>query len=148
VRPAAQRPIAAKQRVYDRLGRVEPDLRLPVVLQASKGVEQQQWLVRGPPAAAGELTDAVKPASRVSRSTGTAAGACFKPNSDMMPKPSNSRRDATTPDCICEITCTPGVGEVAGLLRTGASFGPVGRREKGRLGKGSPSGPPFAGQAR
>jgi hypothetical protein len=31
------------------------------VLQAREGIEEQQCLVRGPPAAAGELTDAVEP---------------------------------------------------------------------------------------
>ncbi len=61
VRPAAPGPVATKQRVHDRFGRVEPDLGLPVMLQAGKGVEEQQGLVRGPPAAAGELADAVEP---------------------------------------------------------------------------------------
>jgi hypothetical protein len=34
---------------------------LPVVLQASQGVEEEQRLVRGTPATAGELTNAVEP---------------------------------------------------------------------------------------
>jgi hypothetical protein len=42
-------------------GRVEPDLGLALVLEACKGVEEQQGLVRGPPAALGELADAVEP---------------------------------------------------------------------------------------
>jgi len=60
VRTAAPGPVAAKERVHDRLGRVEPDLCLPVVLEAGEGVEEQQRLMWGPPAAAGELTDAVE----------------------------------------------------------------------------------------
>lgn len=42
-------------------GRVEPDLGLAVVLETGEGVQEQQGLVRGPPAAAGELADAVEP---------------------------------------------------------------------------------------
>ena len=61
VRPAAPGSVATKQRVHDRLGRVEPDLGLAVVLQAREGVEEAGWFVRGSPAAAGELTDAVEP---------------------------------------------------------------------------------------
>jgi hypothetical protein len=43
------------------LGRVEPDLGRSVVLETSKGVEQQEGLVRRPPPATSELTNAVEP---------------------------------------------------------------------------------------
>ena len=60
-RAGAPRPVDAQEGLQGGLGRVEPDLGLAVVLQAGKGVEQQQRLVRGPPAAPGELTDAIEP---------------------------------------------------------------------------------------
>jgi hypothetical protein len=81
---AAPRSIAAKQRVHDRLGRVEPDLGPPVVLQAGQGVEKQQGLIRGarrPPRANWRMPSNL--ASKVARSSGTAAGVGPKAGSDI-----------------------------------------------------------------
>jgi hypothetical protein len=60
-RAGAPRPIDAQEGLHGRLGGIEPNLGLPVVVEASEGVQEQQRLVRRPPAAAGELTDAVEP---------------------------------------------------------------------------------------
>jgi hypothetical protein len=59
-RAASPGSIDAQERQQHGLGRVEPYVGLAVVLEASEGVEEQQGLVRGSPAAAGELADAVE----------------------------------------------------------------------------------------
>ena len=48
------RVIASGKGLQDGLGRVEPDLGLEIVLQASEGVEEQQGLVRCPSAVTSE----------------------------------------------------------------------------------------------
>jgi hypothetical protein len=57
--------------VHDSLGRIEPDLGLAVVLEAREGVEEQEGLVRGPPAAPVNWRMPSNVASRVSRSSGS-----------------------------------------------------------------------------
>jgi hypothetical protein len=54
-----------------------------MVFQAAQGIEEQQRLVRGPPAATSELADAVEPVEQVSRSSGTTVAGRSKAGSDI-----------------------------------------------------------------